>query len=483
MTPAPPLPDHLWNSASPELQSAILALLQIHQEQVAALESRITDLEARLKLNSTNSHKPPSTDFIGAKRKPPAPPTGKKRGGQPKHRKADRVLVPPEKLRETFTCKPTNCRRCGHGLLGDDPTPLIHQVAELPRIEPIVDEYRLHRLACPGCGETTCGTLPPGVPRGGFGPYLQAVLAMFSGSYRLSKRQVQQLSADLYSLSISTGMISKLEQRGAVVLEAPYNELAVSVDSANSANIDETSWREDRKKAWLWVTVTQIATVFTIAGRRSGEVAKALLGSEPEQVVGSDRFSAYEWIMARWRQICWAHLRRDFQAMIDRGGDGRPIGEKLLSLSHRLFHDWHRVRDGTLEWEAFGSRMVGLRREVRQSLEEGSRCGCARTSATCFEVLKVEEGLWTFARVKGIEPTNNAAERALRFAVIWRRISGGTDSQRGSRFVERTLSVVATCRQQGRNVLEYLTACFEADHWGQPIPSLMPTSPPKTEAA
>ena len=136
--------------------------------------------------------------------------------------------------------------------------------------------------------------------------------------------------------------------------------------------------------------------------------------------------------------------------------------------------DVHRVRDGPLEWEAFGRRMTRLRREVRQALEEGSRCGCAKTSATCFEILKVEEGLWTFARVKGIEPTNNAAERALRFAVIWRRISGGTDSQRGSRFVERTLSVVATCRQQGRNVLEYLTSCFEADHRGQPIPSLLP---------
>ncbi len=479
----PPLPDHLWNSASPELQAAILALLQIHQERVAALESRLGDLEARLKLNSTNSHKPPSSDFIGTKRKPPAPPTGKKRGGQPKHRKAHRALVPPEKLREIITCKPNHCRRCGHELLGDDPTPLIHQVAEIPKVEPIVDQYRLHRLACPDCGETTCGSLPPGVPGGGFGPYLQAVLAVFSGAYRLSKRQTQQLSADLFGLAISTGMISKLERRSAEILEAPYNELAVSVHSAKAVNIDETSWREDRKKAWLWATVTQIATVFTLARHRSGDVAQALLGGEPEQVVGSDRFSAYAWIAARWRQICWAHLRRDFQAMIDRGGDGKPIGERLLKLSHRLFHNWHRVRDGTLERKKFEDRMVRLRREVRRALEEGSRCGCVKTSATCFEILKVEEGLWTFARVPGIEPTNNAAERALRFAVIWRRISGGTDSQRGSRFVERTLSVVATCRQQKRNVLEYLTSCFAAAHRGQPIPSLVPISQTKSKAA
>jgi transposase len=482
MTPAPPLPDHLWNNASPELQAAILALVQIHHEQIAALESRINDLEARLKLDSSNSHKPPSSDFIGAKRKPPAAPTGKKRGGQPKHRKAHRALVPPEKVRDTFTCKPIHCRRCGRGLIGDDPTPLIHQVAELPKVEPIVDEYRLHRLDCPGCGATTCGTLPPGVPTGRFGPYLQAILTVFAGAYRLSKRQIQQLSADLFGLTISLGMISKLEQRSAEVLEAPYNELAVSVHSAWATNIDETSWRQALKKAWLWVTVTPIVTVFTIARHRSGEVAEALLGTEPDQVVGSDRFSAYAWIAARWRQICWAHLRRDFQAMIDRGGEGKSIGEKLLNQSHRLFHEWHQMRDGPLDWETFGQRMAGLRQEVRQVLEEGSKCGCAKTSATCFEILKVEEGLWTFARVKGIDPTNNAAERALRFAVIWRRISGGTDSERGSRFVERTLTVVATCRQQGRHVLEYLTSCFEAEHQGQPIPSLMPISQPKTKA-
>lgn len=483
MTPAPPLPDYLWNSASPELQAAILALVQIHQQRVTELESRVNDLEARLKLNSTNSSKPPSTDPIGLKRKPPAPPSGRNRGGQPGHRKAHRVLVPPEKVHETFQCKPTLCRRCGHGLAGDDPDPLIHQVAELPKVEPIVNEYRLHRLACPHCGETTCGPLPPGVPSGSFGPYLQAVLAMFAGAYRLSKRQIRQLSSDLYALSISTGMISKLERRSSVVMEAPYNELAVSVHGADAANIDETSWWQDRRKVWLWVTVTKLATVFTIAGSRAGDVAKALLGSKPDQVVTSDRFSAYEWIAAIWRQVCWAHLRRDFQAMIDRGGEGERIGRRLLGMSNRLFRSWHRVRDGTLEWEAFQERMRRLRREVSQALEDGSRCSCAKTAATCFEILKVEEGLWSFARVRGIEPTNNAAERALRFAVIWRRISGGTDSLSGSRFVEQMLSVVATCRQQGRNVLEYLTSCFEADCRGQAIPSLVPASPTKINAA
>lgn len=483
MTDPLPIPDELWAKVPPDAQAAIVAVFLAMQQRVDELETRVRDLEARLQLNSTNSSKPPSSDPIGMKRKPPAPPSGKARGGQPGHRKARRLLVPPEKVRETVDCKPIVCRRCGQRLVGDDPEPLIHQVAELPRIEPVVDEYRLHRLTCPACRATTCGALPAGVPTGCFGPYLQAVLAMFAGAYRLSKRQIRQVAADLFTLSISTGMISKLERRSAAALEAPYNELAIAVHHAKVTNLDETSWRERLRKAWLWAVVTPLFTVFTIAKNRSGDVAQALLGSEDGQVVGSDRFSAYDWIMARWRQICWAHLRRDFQAMIDRGGDGEKAGRRLLSLSDRLFRHWHRVRDGTLEWGPFQERMSRLRREVKPALEDGSRCSCAKTAATCFEILKVEEGLWAFARVPGVEPTNNAVERALRHAVIWRRISGGTDSVEGSRFVERMLTVVATCRQQGRNVLDYLTTCFEADGRGQALPSLLPVTTAKSEAA
>jgi transposase len=479
----PPIPEPLWSTASPELQAAILALVAVYEQRIAQLEARVNDLENRLKLNSTNSSKPPSSDPIGLKRKPPAPSTGKKRGGQPGHRKAHRALVPPENIRETVHCKPTVCRRCGHELSGDDPEPLVHQVAELPKIEPIVDEYRLHRLICVGCGETTCGALPPGIPTGCFGPYLQAVLAMLAGAYRLSKRQIQQLVSDLFSLSISTGMVSKLERQSAITLEAPYNELATSVHESEVVNIDETSWRENRLKAWLWATVTDLCTVFTIAKSRSGEIAGALLGSKEDQVVGSDRFSAYEWIKASCRQVCWAHLRRDFQAMIDRGGNGETIGKRLLSLSNRLFRHWHRVRDGTLPWTAFQTRMRSLRHEVKQTLLEGSKCPCAKTAATCFELLKVEEGLWSFARVEEVAPTNNAVERVLRHAVIWRRISGGTDSMHGSRFVERMLTVVATCRQQGRNVLDYLTSCFEAYRRGQTLPSLLPLASQRSKVA
>ncbi len=466
----------------PDTRAAIAAVFLAMQQRIGDLETRVRDLETRLKLNSTNSSKPPSTDPIGLKRWPPAPPTGRKRGGQPGPSKATRALAPPEKVAEVVVCRPAAWRRCRHPLRGDDPEPLVHQVAELPPVEPVVVEYRRHRLVCPRCRETTCGSLPAGAPRGAFGARLQAVLAVLAGAYRLSQGPIQQLVADLFGLTISTGMVSKRERASAATLEAPSHELAVSIHEADAVPIDETSWRQDRKKVWLWATVTAVATVFTIARNRSAAVAQALLGSRDGQVVTSDRFSAYEWIAAAWRQICWAHLRRAFQAMIDRGGDGKRIGRRL-SLSPRLFRHWHRVRDGTLPWGAFHDRMSRLRREVKHALEDGSRGACATTAATCFEILKVEEGLWTFARVQGIEPTNNAGERALRHAVIWRRISGGTDSERGSRFVERMLTVVATCRQQGRHVLSYLTSCFEAQLAGQGIPSLLPAEKIEIKAA
>ena len=473
MIPRPPIPEPLWNTVPPEAQTALLAVLDSVNRRVLELEQRVSDLEARLKLNSTNSSKPPSSDPIGFKRKPPTPPSGRKRGGQPGHRRAQRSLVPPEKVRTRTDCRPTDCRRCGHALVGDDPTPLVHQVAELPKIEPLVDEYRLHRLACPRCGVSTCARLPAGVPRGCFGPYLQAVLSTFASGYRLSKRQVQQMAGDLFGLSIATGMVSKLERQSATVLEAPYHEVALGVHDAPAVGIDDTSWREDRRKAQLWVTVTALTTVFTIAAKRSAAVAKAILGSQPNQVVTSDRHSSLEWIDPAWRQVCWSHLSRDFQAMIDRGGAGEATGRALLRLSKRMFRQWHRLRDGTIDRSRFKTIAARLRREVKAALEGGQRCGCVKTAATCFEILKVEEGLWTFVRVEGIEPTNNASERALRHAVIWRRISGGTDSADGSRFVERMLTVVATCRQQKRNVLDYLSSCFEAHLRGQKVPSLV----------
>ncbi len=270
---------------------------------------------------------------------------------------------------------------------------MVHQVAELPKFEPLVDEFRLHHLACPQCGVTTCGSLPAGVPRGCFGPYLQAVLSTIAGGYRLSKRQIRQTVGDLFGLSLATGMVSKLERQPATVPEAPYNEVAVGVHDAPAARIDDTSWCENRHKAQLWVVVTALTTVFTIAAKRSAAVVKALLGSKPNQVVTSDRHSSVVWIQAAWGHIGRSHLDRDFQAMIDRGVAGEATGRAFLRLSQRMFRWWHRVRNGAIDRQRFKTIASRLRREVKAALEGGQSCGCAKTPATRFEVLKVEEGL------------------------------------------------------------------------------------------
>jgi transposase len=466
MKDQPPLTQAIWDTLSPEAQAAVSVLVQ-------SLERRIADLEERLNKNSTNSSRPPSSDLPSTKRRPPAPTSGKKRGGQPGHRRKARPLVPCEQLRQIIDCKPPECRWCHTALAGDDPEPLRHQVAELPPVAPVVDEYRLHRLTCPRCRTSTCAALPPGVPAGAFGPRLRAILSVLAGGYRLGKRPIRRLASDLLGLTISTGMIARLERRGAEDLEAPVEELRDHVRQAAVAHIDETSWRQGQERAWLWVAVTRLATVFTIAPSRGADVAKAVLGTDAGKVVISDRLKSYGWI--KRHQFCWAHLDRDFQAMIDRGGEPGEVGRLLLGHSSRLFGWWHRVRGGTMARSTFRAKVAMLRLSFRDDLRRGVRCGDARTAGTCRELLSGESHLWTFVRVEAVEPTNNDAERALRHGVIYRKTSGGTDSEAGSRFVERMLSVVATCRQQGVNVLDYLTRCYQARLDGRATPSLLPT--------
>ncbi len=467
MSPHPSIPESLWNTILPEAQAAVLVV-------IASLEKRIADMEARLNQNSTNSSKPPSTDppAVKVKRRPPAPPSGRKRGGQPGHKRHTRALVPREQLRETFEVKPAHCKGCGASLRGEDPSPVRHQVAEIPPVRPDVDEYRLHRLACSCCGAVTRAELPAGAPTGPFGPRLRAILAMFAGSYRLAKRPIQQLASDLFGLDVSLGMISKLERRAAEVLEPVVAEVAAAIKAATSAHIDETSWAEANQKAWLWVGLTDEMTAFTIADNRGADVARSILGTDKAKVVVSDRFPSYDWIERH--QYCWSHLRRDFQAMVDRRDEGATVGSDLLSSSNRLFHWWHKYQGGEMAWSTFLGYARPIRWGVRQALGRGASCASEKTAATCRSLLGDEEHLWTFLRVRGIEPTNNAAERALRHAVLWRKSSGGTVSEWGSRFVERVLSVAATCRQQGRNVLEFLTACFHSPLISERWPSLLP---------
>lgn len=203
---------------------------------------------------------------------------------------------------------------------------------------------------------------------------------------------------------------------------------------------------------------------------RGKKDALAVLDSKYAGVANTDRYNAYHWMDESKRQLCWAHLKREAQAISERGGKSAEIGQGLQAEVKNLFERWYQLREGRIEWEAFQTAMEPIERHVGELLRDGAECGQEKTQSTCRNILKWERSLWTFVRVEGIEPTNNDAERPLRRAVLWRRKSFGTQSESGSRFVERILTAVATLRQQGRDVLDYLTAaCLSATQEGNSI--------------
>jgi transposase len=370
--------------------------------------------------------------------------------------------------------KPERCHHCQHPLQGEDAQPQRHQVTEILPIKPVVTEYQLHALVCPVCGEATRAELPPGVPTGGFGPRLQATAALCTGAYHLSKRTTQDLLHDLLGVAVGLGTIAHLEQATTQAVAEPVAEARAAVQSQPAAYVDETGWREDRQRAWLWTAVTQWVTVFVIRRSRGGHVAQELLGKGFWGWLVTDRWSGYTWYPTWRRQLCWAHLLRDIEAMIARGGRSAEIGEALRVEARKMFHWWHRVRDGTLTPASLRTYMQPIRREVERLLEAGQTCGSPKTEGTCREILKLRQALWTFVRHPEVEPTNNAAERAIRPGVLWRKGSFGTHSPQGSRFVEAMMTVVATLKQQHRNVLDDLAAACEATLRGEPAPSLLP---------
>jgi transposase len=469
----PPLAQTLWDQIPPAVQAALWVVIESYEQRIRALEAEVGDLKERLTQTSQNSSRPPSADPPTVKRSPPRAPSGRKRGAQPGHARYERTLVPLEQVTAVIPCRPTHCRRCGTVVQGQDPQPLRHQVIEIPPPTPEVREYQLHRLVCARCGITTCGTLPPGVPTTSYGPRLASLVALGSGAYRMSKRMVMSFCTDVLGVPMALGEVCQVEHMVAQALTLPVQEARTYVQT-QSANVDETTWWEQLRRSYVWVAVTQWVSVFYIRTSRGAKVLREVLGAEYGEVLTSDRAKAYNGQPLQKRQLCWAHLQRDFQAMIDRGNAGTAVGRQLLEYADVLFAWWHWVRDSTWQRSTFQRSVSVLRPAFRQALVAGTRCVCPKTAATCRELLKVEPALWTFVRVDGVEPTNNAAERALRHAVQWRKTSYGTESATGSHFVEHILTVVATCRQQHRNSLEYLTQCCQALYGGTPPPSLLP---------
>jgi len=446
---------------------------------VMELLRRLAEVEARLNQTSRNSSQPPSSDPPQAKPRAVKAPTGRKSGGQPGHAGHGRKLKPEGEVDLIIDVRPERCGQCGTLLLGEDAAPERHQVTELPRPSPVVTEYRRHCLWCVACGARTQVEWPVTMPTGSFGPRVQATVGYLTGRIGASQREVQDILATLYQIEVSVGGIGALEQAVSTALATPVKEAERYVQRQPVRNADETSWREKGKRRWLWISVTPLVTIFRLLKTRGATGAKELLEEVVWGIIGTDHYAGYHWIDPHQRQLCWAHLKREFVAWSERTGETARIGVALLAVEKQLFMLWYRVRDGTLAWADFQVAMQPLLVRVKTLLQEAVAGADAKAQGTCRNLLKREAALWTFVWEPGVEPTNNSAERPLRRAVLWRRRSFGTQSEAGSQFVERILTAVTTLRQQHRDVLDYLTVACAAAICKEPAPSLLPlTSPP-----
>jgi transposase len=474
-------------------QQEIQALRQENDElrgQLTALATELASLPERIGRSSRNSSKPPSSDGPGFK--PPArrKGSGRKRGGQPGHPGTGPELLPIERVDEVIDHHPDACRRCGTLLEGEDSNPLRHQVIEIPPITPVVIEHRLHRLVCPCCSTSTCATLPADVEASPYGPRLSSLVGLLGSVFPLSFSKTQALLDQLLGVEISRGAIAKVRERLSAALARPMQEALAFARQEPVAYVDETGAPTGNadgnnptgKRGWQWVMVTAAVTVFIQGLSRSTAAAIELLGSSFGGIVVSDRFSAYNHLPTQQRQLCWAHLIRDLTAIAERTGASAEFGAQLLGLQQQLFDHWHRYKDGTIDWPALQQSCRPIRQAFEATLQQVVELGAQRrertpwasTVRTCRKLLKVTGALWTFLEIEGIEPTNNAAERALRQSVIQRKISHGVQSTKGAICRSRLLTVTTSLRQQGRDVWQFLEQAWIAHHRGGVMLSLLP---------
>jgi transposase len=453
------------------------ARLEAQDAQLAALVERVEELERRLKRDSSNSSLPPSHDPPWLGKRGRSRGTGRKAGAQPGHVGHGRSLFPMERVTEVIEHWPQRCS-CGYVFGEEEREPsgasARHQVAELPPLAVELSEHRLQRLCCPDCGRTVRAELPAGVPRGCFGPKLEAAIASLTVRNRLSRRQLVELMDELFGCPIAAGTIDAILTRTAETLEPVYDELLEQIRGAGALNIDETGWYLGGEPRTLWGAFSKQTAVLRIAPDRGKQHLHGLIGGEFAGIVGSDRFTAYNSLEPERRQVCWSHLRRDFTFHADLGsGPQEAFGLDGLEVTWNVFHAWKQFQqDG--DRDALQQRVATIKAQMRLLLEWGSTGKRQRhVRALAKNLLKLWPALWTFAEVPDVEPTNNAAERGLRAAVIYRKLSLGSRSQGGERTIERLLSVDQTCRLQRRSLYAYLAAALAAKARGDPVPALV----------
>ena len=458
----------------------VLALL----DRVVAHETRLEELEGRVGRDSSNSDAPPSSDHpkSRAERRRAAKEAYKrsmrKSGGQPGHQGKTRELVAPERLDDRVAHLPDACD-CGHVFDGSEQhvgDPVVHQQYELPVIVPLVVEHARVRLLCPACQKASLANLSAGA-LSGFGPRVDAHIALLAGVFRLSRDQVREIVVEVFGIPASTGSVDNAIMRMSAILADPWAELRDAIQRAQSVHMDETTWRLRGAQQWLWVAASSLVACFRIDPTRTQRAAKELLGEDFGGFVVSDRYTGYHFLDILQQQLCWAHVIRQLVAVSQRTGAAGRRGTKLVTLARQVIaaHREFLTDDHTPDW--LSAKLAPLRGQIRVLLEQCAAGRHTQTANFAAGLLEEYEALWTFCDVPdlAIDPTNNAAERAVRHAVLMRKIQGGTQSDRGSRWIERIQSVRETCRLQHRSVLAYLKDAATAGHHRRPAPSLVPT--------
>jgi len=376
----------------------------------------------------------------------------------------DRIVkVPCEK-----TCA------CG-GTVEPSGLPYRHQQLEFPEIQLELTEYQLEHGVCGTCKKVSRAALPAGVVPGMFGPSVLAFIALMVGAYQLSRRSVQAVLLALTGLRVSASTVSEAEERISAALALSYDEGRSGVQQANAANFDETGSRRDGKRSWIWLAASTHLAVFLVSAGRGRQAFTQLLGGLFSGIMSSDRWHTYNRYATEFRQLCFAHLLRDFHKIAERAGESEQVGKALVAATLRMFGVWGKFRGEELTRDELREQLIPVRKEIERLLQEGTKLEKApKTVETCRNILKLKDALWTFVEHEAVEPTNNRAERLIRNAVLWRKRSLGTWSERGDRYLERLLTVMVSLRLQNRPALPWLTATLRA-HYGQGSrPSLLP---------
>ncbi len=447
------------------------------EQQIEEVTARLRELEARLKLTSRNSSKPPSSDPPSAPARPSSPPTGRKQGGQPGHPGVTRQEFSAAEVDERVVVRPSHCSICRKDLAASAAIvgePEVHQVVDIPPSLARVTEYEVESLRCPVCQAVTRGTLPAEAT-GLVGPRLQAVLTVLTGQFRLSRREATEALAVLFGpkARVSPGWVSELEDRTSRALASAHEEAHAAVESASLLHADETSFPQKNKKGWLWTASTATVAFFLHHESRGRQAAQMLLGAFFGVLV-VDRWVSYRHHAKRLRQICWAHLKRNFQELVDRGKPAEELGRAGLAAVAAIFDVWEEYQRGGIPFKSLGRRTRPIRMALLHALARGVDCTDRKAAALSKDLLALFPCLWTFTRHRGTPLTNNLAERRIRPAVLWRKGSFGTQSARGSRFVERILTVVQTLKLSGRGAIDFIERAIRAERAGRAAPRLLP---------